>query len=155
MGLILGIDLCDSFSQISVYSPEKNAPDPLLLGGSDAGGMISTTLCKVKGSDRWLIGTDAYQRALMGEGTMVDKLVKLLMRDTSATIEGVRYSAVDLMAAFIEQLIRLPRIVYKEEEIDSIAFSLRVLDPDLLDRLTEACDKCGLDRSHVRFLSHT
>ena len=155
MGLILGIDLCDSFSQISVYSPEKNAPDPLLLGGSDAGGMISTTLCKVKGSDRWLIGTDAYQRALMGEGTMVDKLVKLLMRDTSATIEGVRYSAVDLMAAFIEQLIRLPRIVYKEEETDSIAFSLRVLDPDLLDRLTEACDKCGLDRSHVRFLSHT
>ena len=155
MGLILGIDLCDSFSQISVYSPEKNAPDPLLIGGTDASGMISTTLCKVRGEDRWLIGTEAYQRALMGEGNMVDKLVKLLMRDTSATIEGVRYTAVDLMAAFIEQLIRLPKIVYREEEIDSIAFSLRVLDPDLLDRLTEACDKCGIARGRVKFLSHT
>ena len=36
MGLILGIDLCDSFSQISVYSPEKRAPEPLLLGGGTA-----------------------------------------------------------------------------------------------------------------------
>ena len=108
MGLILGIDLCDSFSQISVYSPEKHAPEPLLLGGSESNGMISTTLCKVRGEDRWLIGTEAYQRALMGEGTMVDKLVKILMRGTSATIEGVQYGAVDLMAAFISQLIRLP-----------------------------------------------
>ena len=155
MGLILGIDLCDSFSQISVYSPEKRAPEPLLLGGSESNGMISTTLCKVRGADRWLIGTEAYQRALMGEGTMVDKLVKILTRGTSATIEGVQYSAVDLMAAFIGQLIRLPKIVYKEEEIESIAFGLRQLDPDLLDRLTEACDICGLERSRVRFLSHT
>lgn len=155
MGLILGIDLCDSFSQISVYSPEKNASEPLLLGGAESNGLISTTLCKVRGSDRWLIGTEAYQRALMGEGTMVDKLVKLLMRDTSATIEGVRYSAVDLMTAFVEQLIRLPKIVYKEEMIDGIAFSLRVLDPDFLDRLAAVCDKCGFERSRVRFLSHT
>ncbi len=155
MGLILGIDLCDSFSQISVYSPEKKAPEPLLLGGAESNGLISTTLCKVRGQDSWLIGTEAYQRALMGEGTMVDKLVKLLMRDTSATIEGVQYSAVQLMAAFITQLIRLPKIIYKEEEIDGIAFGLRQLDPDLLDRLTEACDLCGLDRKKVRFLSHT
>ena len=155
MGLILGIDLCDSFSQISVYSLEKNAPEPLLLGGSEAGGMISTTLCKVKGEDRWLIGTEAYQRALMGEGTMVDKLVKLLLRGTSATIEGVQYSAVDLMAAFIAQLLRLPKIVYRDEAIESVSFGLRQLDPDLLDRLTEACDKCGLERDRVRFLSHT
>lgn len=155
MGLVLGIDLCDSFSQISVFSPEKNQPEPLILGGSESTGLIPTALCKLKGKASWLIGTEAYQRALMGEGTMVDKLVMLLQRQGSATLDGVQYSAVELLAAYIGQLLRLPRIVYNEEEIDSIAFGLRKLDPDLLDRMTEVCDKCGLPRERVRFLSHT
>lgn len=155
MGLILGIDLCDSFSQISVYSPEKHAPEALLLGGSESTGLIPTALCKVRGEARWLIGSEAYQTALMGSGTMVDKLVKLLLRGGSATIEGTQYKAVDLAAAYLEQLLELTRGKYGDAEVESLAIALRQLDPDLLDRLTEACDAVGLPRNRVRFLSHT
>ena len=153
--LILGIDLCDSYSQISVFSPEKNAPEAFFTGDNESTGMIPTVLCKLKGQDRWLIGAEAYRRALMGEGTMVDKLVKLLGKNGSATIEGVRYSAVELMSHYIEQLLALPRAAYGQEEVRCLAFSLRELSPDLLARLTLACDACGIPRSRLRFLSHT
>ena len=153
--LILGIDLCDTYSQISVFSPESGTAEPILLGEGENSSLISTVLCKMKGSDTWLIGYEAYRRALMGEGTMVDKLVKLLYKNGNATIEGVQYSAEELMGHYIEQLLKLPREKYGVEEVRCLAITLRQLSPDLLDRLTRACDRCGLSRSKLRFLSHT
>ncbi|MBQ4424627.1 MAG: hypothetical protein II882_02685 [Lachnospiraceae bacterium] len=153
--LILGIDLCDSYSQVSVYSPEAKGPQAVMIGDNETTGMIPTVLCKLRGQDRWLIGSEAYRRALMGEGTMVDKLVKLLRKNGSATIEGVQYSAVQLLAHYIDQLLTLPRVRYAAEEVASLAIGLKELTPELLDRLTEACDLCDLPRGTVRFLSHT
>ncbi len=154
-GLILGVDLCDSYSQISCYSPETHEPEPVLLGEDESSCLIPTVLCKKRGSNEWFIGAEGYRRALLGEGTMVDKLVKLLKKDGSATLEGETYDAATLLALYIRQILELPRKKYGTDEIESIAFSLQQLDPDLLDRLTEVCDRLGLGRSKVRFLSHT
>ncbi|MBP3729807.1 MAG: hypothetical protein J6H18_06050, partial [Lachnospiraceae bacterium] len=154
-GLILGIDLCDTYSQISVFSPERGEPEPILTGSPEGSSLISTVLCKLKGEDRWLIGYEGYRRALMGEGTMVDKLVKLLYRNGSATMDGVQYYAVDLMGHFIEQLLGLAREKQGVQEVRCLAFSLQDLNPELLDRLTLACDCCGIPRDRLLFLSHT
>ncbi len=154
MGLILGIDLCDSFSQISIITPEGKA-EALLPEGTQSGGLIPTAMCRLKEEDAWLIGTEAYQRALMGQGTMVDKLVMLLTRDGSATLVGRTFSAVELMAAFIGELLALPRQMYPGEDIEMLSFSLRRLEPELLERMEEACRLAGLPRERVRFLSHT
>ncbi len=153
--LILGIDLCDTYSQVSVFSPESGAPAAVQMGSDESSCMIPTVLCKMRGRDEWLIGSEAYRRALMGEGTMVDKLVKLLHKNGSATIEGVQYSAVQLMSHYIGQLLSLPRAKYGVKEVRCVAFGLRELNPDLLDRLTAACDLTGLSRDRLRFLSHT
>ena len=152
---ILGIDLCDSYSQVSVFSPETGKPEAIQTGTDETSCMIPTVLCKMRGKDSWLIGSEAYRRALMGEGTMVDKLVKLLHKDGSATIEGVQYSAARLMGFYIEQLLALLKSKYGSGEVGCLAFSLRELNPDLLDRLTGACDLIGLPREKLRFLSHT
>lgn len=153
--LILGIDLCDTYSQISAFSPDKPLPEPFLMSSDEASCLIPTVLCKMKGREEWLIGSEAYRRALMGEGTMVDKLVKLLHKNGSATIEGVQYNATTLMGHFIEQLLAFPREKYGVREIRCVAFGLTDLNPDLLDRLTAACDQVGLSRERIRFLSHT
>ena len=154
-GLILGIDLCDSYSQISVFSPETGQPEVIKPGSDESSCMIPTVLCKMRGSDTWLIGSEAYRRALMGEGTMVDKLVRLLHRDGSATMEGTQYSAARLMGHYIDRLLALPREKYGTEKIARVAFALRELNPDLLDRLTMVCEGIGLPRESICFLTHT
>ena len=130
--LILGIDLCDTYSQISAFSPDKPLPEPFLMSSDEASCLIPTVLCKMKGREEWLIGSEACRRALMGEGTMVDKLVKLLHKNGSATIEGVQYNATTLMGHFIEQLLAFPREKYGVREIRCVAFGLTDLNPDLL-----------------------
>ena len=154
-GLILGIDLTDSYSQISCFSPESMTAEPVLLGTEENSCLIPTVLCKIRGKDEWRIGSEGYRRALMGEGTMVDKLVKLLRRDGTATIEGVCYSAVDLLTLFLERILALPREKYGQQRVAGLAITLRKLEADLLDRLVLACDRLKIPRGRVRFLSHT
>ncbi len=153
--LLLGVDLCDTYSQISCFSPEKRDAEPVLLGQEESSCLIPTVLCKIKGENTWLIGAEGYRRALLGEGTMVDKLVKLLKRDGTATIEGVVYSATDLIALYLARILELPKKKYGTEELAAMVVSLQELDAEMLDRLTKACDRIGIPRSKVQFLSHT
>ena len=62
--LIIGIDLCDNYTQAAV------------LGREDAW-MLPTVICRKKAAEEWYVGEDAYKYTLVGEGVIVDKLLSL------------------------------------------------------------------------------
>ena len=93
-GLILGLDLCDGYTQLSCWGRDENWTLP-------------TAVCRQK-DGRWLIGETAYATALAGEGSVTDKLIRLVLQDGSDTIYGVKYRAVDLLKCFLEQVFSLP-----------------------------------------------
>ena len=154
-GLILGIDLCDDYSQIACLNPMNMTTEPITLSEDEASCLIPTMICKKKGEPVWYIGEEAYRNALFNEGTMVDKLVKLVRKDGNATIEGVRYKAENLLRTFVEHLLRLAREKYQMEEVDSLVFTVQNLESSLLDALIRVAESCGIPRDKVRILSHT
>ena len=85
-GLILGLDLCDGYTQLSCWGREENWTLP-------------TAVCRQKDGG-WLIGETAYATALAGEGSVTDKLIRLVLQDGSDTIYGVKYRAVDSVKMF-------------------------------------------------------
>ena len=105
MGLIIGLDLCDAYTQLSCYEKEKNWTLP-------------TIICKCKNEDEWYVGEEAYARNLVGNGILVDKLLNLVSRDGTATIENVKYEGIRLLELFLERVLRLRQEEYKTDEID-------------------------------------
>ncbi len=79
-GLILGLDLCDAYTQLVCDQGEKSWTLP-------------TVICRKKEEESWMVGEPAYASALAGSGVMVDKLVK---QDKTAGI----FRAADRDAAF-------------------------------------------------------
>ena len=154
-GLLLGIDLCDDYSQISCFRPLNMEPEPVSLGEQDSSGLIPTVLCKKKGEDSWLIGQEAYRLALLGGGTMVDKLVKLVRKEGCATIEGVRYSAEELLRIYVGKLLELTVRRYGTAEVESLVFTIQELEGHFLDKLVRVAEGCGVRREAVHILSHT
>ena len=153
-GLILGIDICDDYSQISVLRAEAAAAAEVDL--SDDGPVsVPTVICKKKGADVWLIGEEAYRTALLGGGTVVDRLVRLVQRDGTATIEGVCYSAEDLLQRFVEQLLTRARKDRNEEEVVSLVYTVHALEGTLNDMLVRVTEACGVPRERIRIVSHT
>ena len=68
--LVLGIDVCDDYSQISYYNPQVYDVENIGLTDEEGSCMIPTVICKEKGTDSWYIGEEAYRFALYGRGTI-------------------------------------------------------------------------------------
>lgn len=141
-GLVLGIDLCDSYTQISCLEDEKSW-------------MIPTVICREKQEENWYIGEDAYAHALVGDGVIVDKLLKLTGRRGTATIGGTRYEAVTLLEYFLNKILEMPQKEYGIKSIRQIVITLQTIDVVVMEALQACAKKLGLSDKQLRVISHT
>lgn len=154
-GLILGIDLCDDYSQVGHFDTEIMDAVSMELEEEESGCLIPTVLCKRKGQDQWFIGEEAYRCALNGDGIMVDKLVSLVEQGGMAMIEGRSYEAEKLLERYIAQLLLVPLNRFKSQQIEKIVFSLRELNPVLMDSLIRLMGRLGFKREQIKIIGHT
>lgn len=141
-GLILGVDLCDTYTQLVCEGREKSWTLP-------------TVVCKKKEEDLWLIGESAYASALVGDGVIVDKLVKLVQKDGTATIGGIKYKGEQLLVQFLMQAVSAAREEYQTDQIRQLVFSVPRIEVKLLDCLRKCGDYLGVERKDIHIISHT
>lgn len=153
--LVLGIDVCDDYSQISYYSPQIFDVEIIGLTEEESSCMIPTVICKEKGKDSWLIGEEAYHCALYGRGTMVDKLVKLAGKGGTATIEGIRYAAENLLQVFIRQLLEIPLVRLGASGVGAVVFSFQDKSSELMDMILQVTDGMEIPRDRVHMANHS
>ena len=153
--LLLGIDICDDYSQISYFNPQTLDAENIGLTDEDSSCMVPTVICKEKGTDCWFIGEEAYRCALYGKGTMVDKLVKLAGKKGTATIEGVKYTADELLQIFVKQILSIPSARLGIEKIGAVVFAFQNKNSDLMDSIIQVTDELGIPRERVHMANHS
>ena len=121
-GLILGVDLCDAYTQLVCEGGEKSWTLP-------------TVICKKKEEDLWLVGESAYASALVGDGVIVDKLVKLVQKNGTSTIGGIKYKGEQLLNQFLMQIVAMAKEEYQTEQIKQLVFSVPQIEIKLLECL--------------------
>ena len=135
-GLVLGLDLCDAYTQLVCDRGEKTWTLP-------------TVICRKKKEELWLVGEPAYASALAGDGVMVDKLVKLVTKDGTSTIGGIRYGGAQLMVQFLIQVLTLAKEEYGTEAISQLVFSVPKIEARLLKCLTSCGDYLGVEEKDL------
>ena len=154
--LILGIDLCDDYTQISLFDPETQDAVAVDLSSTEGGnGMMPTVLCRMRGQENWHTGEEVYRYALFGKGVMVNKLVSLLAKAGMATIDGVQYSAEELMEAFLTRILDGVREKTGVDTIASLTFTLQDLDVGVMNTLIDISERLGIPRENIHMMSHT
>lgn len=140
--LIIGIDLCDTYTQVSVL-------------GREEAWALPTVICRKKTVEEWCVGEDAYRYTLVGEGIIVDKLLSLAMKDGTATICGQKYGGVDLLKKFLEKVLDLAKAEYPDAAVNQVVISLKNMEMKLMDELMYCADYLEIPREHVHLASHT
>ena len=140
MGLLIGLDLCDAYTQISCYEEEKTWTFP-------------TIICRSKSGDEWYVGKDAYACNLVGNGVLVDKLLNLVSREGTATIDGVKYEALKLLEFYMGRVLKLPATEFQDEEIDELVITLPSLERKVMDSFLYCADYLGIAREKVHIIS--
>ncbi|MFT4105709.1 MAG: DUF5716 family protein [Lacrimispora sp.] len=141
-GLIIGLDLCDAYTRICCYDREKSW-------------CIPTVICRKKDEDAWYIGEEAYAYTLVGEGIIVDKLIKMVRKDGTATLGGTKYEGLDLLKTFLKKILKLPMEEFFSDEVKQLVITLQKVDGKLMDGIMYCADDLGIPRDRVHIISHT
>lgn len=136
MGHYIGIAFNDDYTSICIDDDDKLQTVP-------------TAVCKEKQSSAWHIGEEAYKLTLDGSGVVVDKLLSLVKKRGTATIDGVCHSAEELLGCFFRALLR------EIEEIDAVVVTIRKPDPVVMTAVGAALQKLGYEKEKIQIISHT
>lgn len=139
-GLVVGIDLCDAYTQINCSDEEKTWTFP-------------TVICKNKNTDEWYVGEDAYAHTLLGDGIIVDKLVKLVLKDGTATLGEIRYEGKELLKLFLERILQFPEQEYGKLGIRQMAVAVPKLEPCLIEAIYSCAKQLDIERERVHIIS--
>ncbi len=154
-GLIIGFDLCKDFCRISYFVSGQEEPADLVFSEEENPYVIQNSICRKKGEDVWLIGQEAYETALLGGGSIVDKLLRLVSRRGFATFEGVQYSAEELLFHFLQETLEFLFKEKKTRKVLEIMYSVQELDTTVLDAVIRSTRRLGIERSRIHIISHT
>lgn len=140
--LVAGIDLCDEYTQVNCEDEEKNWEFP-------------TVICRSR-TGSWAVGEEAYAQVLRGEGSLTDKLVKLVLKDGTATLDGTCYTASELLEMFLERVLQsVKKDLGQDSEFHALVFTVRSLDERLTETLYSCGEKLGIDRERIRVIGHS
>lgn len=141
-GLVIGIDLCNEYTQVSCAKEDK-------------AWTIPTVICRSKNADEWYIGEEAYAHNLTGDGIIVDQLVKLVLKDGTATLREVKYEGLDLMKLFVKKVLEFPEQEYGVMNVRQLVFTIRKLEPKLLAAIYACAEDLQIPKERVHVISHT
>lgn len=141
-GLIIGLDLCDAYTRICCHDREKTW-------------CIPTVICRKKDEDAWYVGEEAYAYTLVGEGIIVDKLIKMVRKEGTATLCGTKYEGLELLKMFLKKILKFPMEEFFCEEVKQLVITLQRVDGRLMDALMYCADYLGIPRERVHIVSHT
>ena len=153
-GFVIGYDLCMDFCQISCSMPGQLEPTDISIGEETDSFLVPMDICKKKGEDTWLIGEEAFHTALVGEGIMVDKLFRLLMKNGTATIDGHKYSALELMTIYIRKTLNIVFETCKVTTIDQIVFTVKEWNCHINELLLTCGNHLGISEDKIKIVSH-
>ncbi|WP_347559885.1 hypothetical protein [Clostridium sp. AM58-1XD] len=130
-GLVLGLDLCDTYTKVSCLEEEKIWTVP-------------TVICKKKNEAEWFIGEEAYAHTLTGTGTLVDKLISQVQKEGTATIDGTKFEAQQLLKQFLGEVLSLPVREYGTDRILSLVVSVRDFNMKLMQAVVKSAAELGI-----------
>lgn len=154
-GLILGYDLCEEYSRISCYRAGELEPVDVEFVKKGNPCVMKTVICKKRGMDEWLMGQEAYMAALNGEGIMVDKLLRLAAKQGTATIEGICYTAEQLLMIYLQMTLNYVFELYQERSIRMIVVTMQEMNETVMDILERCLLKFEVEKEAIHMLSHS
>ncbi|MBO5032010.1 MAG: hypothetical protein J6D08_09025 [Lachnospiraceae bacterium] len=154
--VVIGFDLGNDYSQISYCRQNQSMPDTASLVMGEEQYNIPTLLCRraeMEENAAWLMGKEALRSAREGEGTLVEDIVLLAKNNVSVKVGGDELSAEYLLEIFVKKAIAVLAAYIKTEDIIAVAFTMRDMNPNLMEMLKRITGHIGNRKMEAYFLS--
>ncbi len=152
---LVGIDLCDDFSQISYYNYIENEPISIDLPGLDNKYCIPTVVCKSNGRSDWFAGEEAEKCSTLGEGILIKGILQKAIEKNPVQVDDISVMPIDLMQTYLDYLLQIVKNFTNCEKIDQICITVELFHISLLNVIVKAMNNLGFSREQLVLTSHT
>lgn len=146
--LIVGFDLCESYTQLSVFSRKALEPETINI-------TIPTALGIKKDKKEWLFGEEAYLLEGKGEGIVIEKLLEKVCKGEDVDIFAVKFSPITLMEKYLRKCLQILKKYYPTENILMLCITLKQTNTILREGILTALETLGLGKDRVMIQNHT
>lgn len=152
--LIVGYDLGDEYSQISVATSGKGEVETLSLVAGAENYNIPTVLCKRNGVNQWFYGKEAIRYAQEEQGILVEHLLSLALDGEPVVIEGESFEPAALLALFFKRSLGVLSQVGSTDKIEALMITCEIFDRRLFEVLQDIVARIRLVGVKITFQSY-
>lgn len=153
--MIVGYDLGNEYSQISVAVSGKGDVETLSQVAGEENYNIPTVLCKRSGVGQWFYGKEAIRFAKEEQGILVENLLDLALDGEPVVIEGESFEPAALLALFFKRSLGMLSQVGSPDKIEALMITCEVFDRRLFEVIENIVARIRLAGVKIAFQSHT
>ena len=153
-GYVIGYDLNDLVSQITLSELNANVLQTINLDAKDERLGIPTVLCKRNGVNQWYYGNEAEAVAGRKEGTLVGKLISFAKAGAKLEIEGEAYDPVDLLILFVRRSLNLIISRVNPDDIKQLTITVEELDDKMISLLNRITGEIRIAKDRIVFQTY-
>ena len=153
--LIVGYDLGNEYSQISVAVSGKGEVETLSQVAGAQSYNIPTVLCKRNGVNQWFYGREAIRYAGEEQGILVENLLELALDGEPVVIEGESFDPSALLALFFKRSLGMLSQAGSSDKIEALMITCEIFNRRLFEVLESVVARIRLVGVKITFQSHT
>ena len=163
--VVIGFDLGNNTSQISLCRIEQSMPDTISLVAGAEEYNIPTVLCRrtledeMKNSTQtvrglWAMGKEALQLYEQKHGVLVEDLLLLAKNGVKVQVGEDEFEAEELLEVFLRKCFGLISSYTRVEDVICIMFTLKDMNAELMKMIKRIVKRIDKGRAQVSFMTH-
>ena len=163
--VVIGFDLGNNTSQISLCRIEQSMPDTISLVAGAEEYNIPTVLCRrtledeMKNSTQtvrglWAMGKEALQLYEQKHGVLVEDLLLLAKNGVKVQVGEEEFEAEELLEVFLRKCFGLISSYTRVEDVICIMFTLKDMNAELMKMIKRIVKRIDNGRAQVSFMTH-
>lgn len=152
--LLVGVDLCEDFSQISCFNSVSLEPESICYDGECERYLVPTVLFYKRDTAEWFFGEEALAVMQQEQGVFIKNILNIASRQDFVEIDGQKVKPVFLLEKFLKRLLNMLKPEYPNNTIRKLVVTVKDKNMILIQNIYEALQNLGISKVRASVESH-
>ena len=152
-GLLVGMDICEDYVQLTYYDNELLSPESVSRGEGEEQYLIPARLAYRNSKNDWIIG-DELDKEESGDIVEVQDFIKNACLYEEIRVYDKTYKAEQLMKIFLEALLNVLNSFYPFNEIEYMGITFPTVTKEMSYKMSAVLKELGFEKEKYILLTH-
>ena len=153
MGLLVGMDICEDFIQLTYFDGKLLSPESVSREEGEEQYLIPTRFAYRRNKNDWIIG-DELDNEAQEDITEIKNFIKTITSKEKIKVYDKVYERDKLMQIFIQSILRILNIYHPFKEIRHIGITFQTITKEIAEMMASSLKELGIERENYILLNH-